>query len=76
MLPKITNICKLKYIYMFDLFGSKEKIRGKIHMYIYKKTFTTEHLIQCLFLPEDQICPGSDNETDKSDQLVCILYKK
>ena len=26
-------------------------------------------------LPEDQNCPVSENEIDKSDQLVCIQYK-
>ena len=34
-----------------------------------------QHLIQCQFLPEDQIIPIIDNEMDKSDQLACIRYK-
>ena len=29
-----------------------------------------QHLIQCQFLPEDQIIPVIDNEMDKSDQLT------
>ena len=39
------------------------------------KHFKTQHLIQCQFLPEDQIIPVIDNEMDKSDQLACIRYK-
>ena len=40
-----------------------------------KKGFKTQYLIQWQFLPEGQICPVSDNGTDKSDQLVCIRHK-
>ena len=39
------------------------------------KYFKTQHLIQCQFLPEDQIIPVIDNEMDKSDQLACIYIK-
>ena len=42
---------------------------------IHWNTFKTQHLIQCQFLPEDQIIPVSDNEIDKSDQLAWIRYK-
>ena len=34
-----------------------------------------QHLIQCQFLPEDQIIPVIDNEMDKSDQMDCIQFK-
>ena len=44
-------------------------------MEIYWNTLKTQHMIQCKFLPEDQIIPVSDNAVDKSDQLACIRYK-
>ena len=31
-------------------------------------------LIQCQFLPGDQLFPVSDNEIDKFDQLACCLF--
>ena len=43
--------------------------------YIYWNTLKKQHLIQCQFLPEDQIITVIDNEMGKSDQLVCIRYK-
>ena len=39
------------------------------------KTLTTQHLIQYQLLIQDQICPVSDIEIDKSDQLTCNRYK-
>ena len=41
---------------------------------IYWNTLKTQHLIQCQFLPEDQIIPVID-DMDKSKQLACIRYK-
>ena len=52
-----------------------------IHVYIYWKILKMQQLIQCQFLPEDQIhmyvqsVTLSDNKIDKSDQLACIRYK-
>ena len=34
-----------------------------------------QHLIQCQFLPEDQIIPLIDNEMDKSDQWLAFDTK-
>ena len=42
---------------------------------IYLNTLKTQHLIQCQFLPEEQIIPVSDNAMEKSDQSACIRYK-
>ena len=44
-------------------------------IFLYWNILKTQHLIQCQFLPEDQIVPVSDNAMDKSDQLACIRYK-
>ena len=44
--------------------------------FLYWNTLKTQHLIQCQFLPEEQIIPVIDNEMDKSDQLACIQKSK
>ena len=80
MLQNLTDICELKYMYMFVLSLVKINLSGKIHLYIRSyilKDFATptQHFIQCQFLPEDQICPLRDDGIDKSDQLACIRYK-
>ena len=44
-------------------------------VHIYWNTLKTQHVIQCQFLPKDQIIPVIDNKMDKSVQLSCIRYK-
>ena len=53
--------------FWFRLGLSVRSVVGRAIAKLYWNTLKMQHLIQCQFLPEDQIIPVIDNEMDKSN---------